>query len=141
MLSDPLNLISTSTSAVTPSGGGLALATIDPGSSPGKTVRQYGGYTFTILHSLTKENKPFGTKRVSLRLDQLINSTDMDPQTASAVGGAQLTLIQPIGSQVGTIITLAQYLGRTCLFGDYVASARSESNGVTFLTRLLTGEG
>lgn len=146
MLPDPLKLSSQDAPAFS-SGFNtsfISCPVIDPGATLGKTVRQLtvGGFpaTLTISHSETKESKPYGTKRLNIRLD--FTKSDSEGVLSPAQGFVQITLGQPKGLVTNTDMSVvSQRLCTLLLFGDAIASTALTSDGVAFQARLLNGEG
>jgi hypothetical protein len=149
MLTDPLVFpylhgATTITTTLSASVDSIGFALVDPGANVGKTVRvgtSYGNdFVLTCSRSETKENKPYGTKRSSTRID----FTKLDTNGVPVTGSFQLIQIQPKGSVI-TEADVADIRASMALFllrGEgYAASATAISVGHAINDRILHGEG
>jgi hypothetical protein len=148
MLQDPISLLSVANiKPVALDGTPLrAFFVTDPGSTLGRTVRQGSSKTFSnvklgISHSESKESKPYGTKRLSLRVDAVKGAGTPEEPIAQP-------FVQIIFGQPKALVSSAEMyeLGVLLLTFALVGEAIPEvdvdsSHGAAVLARLLNGEG
>jgi len=144
MLKDPLNLIETPTDTETLTfDGALVPFALVPSGPAGQIVRvgTLAGLesALAISHSVTNENKPYGTKRVNVRL----SSTKVDSETGNSVTG----FVQESFGLPKAVFTPAelnvmrQSLLAFLLFGETVTGHYSTiAEGTVQFNRLLLGE-
>jgi len=143
MLPDPLVFAWPETGEVVTSlGEALVSAPLVDSATPGRTVRAWSGDglngTLTISHSETKENKPYGTKRVNIRNE----ATKVDDAGVTVTIAVQTTLIfRKSGFSETDLSKITEMLLPCILCGYSTESARDLSSGRALRTRLLLGEG
>lgn len=143
MFTDPLDLTPVGSSATLSAVGTNVQLALLPSFDPGKSVRRgtIGSHDliYTILHGNTKENKPYGTDRVSQRLDR--QTVDVDGNLVT--GFAQLIIGYPKSIlSVAEVNALVLHLCSLSIFGPgATTSATHASQGAQFLARLKAGEG
>lgn len=148
MLTDPLSLLYPGNNDASLDGGtgGSTLANpmvLIDNSESGKTVRigTLGSLNvkLVITHTETRENKPYGTKRVNVRL-----SASKDDANGVLVETAwQVTAIQPKGSVFTATDNnaLRRVLAALTLTGEADGTSQTVADGDAFFARLLNGEG
>jgi hypothetical protein len=146
MFADPLPLIGSDVTTPTFDLGmsnPLMAVVTDPGAQLGRTVRQFviGALSSTLIisRSETKENKPYGTKRINVRL----SARKVDTETGNAVEPfVQFTYGLPKGLVSNSELrSLAVVLLKVLLVGPSSGSDAVEGDGDTFHNRLMAGEG
>jgi hypothetical protein len=143
MLADPI-VIGTpaETSDATPAAG-LSLPIVGDRVSD-RIVREVSdGTNITRLVSSlvnTKENKPFGTKRVKLRLERPY--FDGGSSLIPLLGFVEVTFGLPKDGHANSVTHLSAlrgYLGQLLLFGDGLTAANL-ANGNALFARIVNGE-
>jgi len=147
MLKDPLKIpyLATDTDQVGYAGTIIdsTFNLVDPGAQVGKTVRvgEIGGLpsSLVISHSETKENKPYGTKRVTVRFE----TTVPDSLGNFVTGFAQVTVGFPKAVFTPAMLdALRAHLASFILIGETPEEYPvSRMDGDAFWLRLLKGEG
>lgn len=118
MLSDPINVRLSASSVTSPVA--TSLTEVEAGHGPGKRVRVAATYSdtavgetvagavITFQRSTTKENKPHGTDRISIRADRAL-------EPASTIGGETGA---PSAEFVQVVVGLPKGLGKLAIGGS-----------------------
>jgi hypothetical protein len=145
MFADPLMLSNTLGASTFDFAVGtpMSLALVDETSGDGRTVRagdSVGDLKLKLskFSSSTKENKPYGTKRVNVRL----SGTKSDENGVPVEGFVQVTFGVPNAIVSSGDVNVLKVILMTYLLGGNNPSGNtfSVSSGAAILTRLLNGE-
>jgi len=112
-------------------------------ATPGRTVRAWEASglkgLLTVSHSETKENKPYGTKRVNVRNE----TTKVDSNGISVTQAVQVTQIFPksaVFTESDQNVIVEMLLG-ALLLGSDTGADRDLTTGRALRQRILLGEG
>lgn len=143
MLNDPLFLFRASDTSITTTDAEPAAVTSESDANRRVRTVVLNGLPCKLIiqRTSTKENKPYGTDRISIRLE----ATKVDPETGNSVLGFVNQVIGlPKGVMtVAEVDVLKQYLATFLLVGTGSSDADvsgTTADGYTLFTRLCAGE-